>query len=88
MVPGSLRSPDQASWGLTMQAGQSPAPDAAAPGLSPEAERLLARAREHRLGVKFLVDGYPETVAVTHGVHPRIVHETRDWVIQTREHLA
>ncbi len=40
-------------------------------------EDLITEARHHPLGLRFLIDAPPETVAVTFGVHPFIVFRAR-----------
>ena len=40
-------------------------------------EELIVEARNHPLGLRFLVDAPPETVAVTFAVHPFIVFRAR-----------
>jgi len=45
--------------------------------LEAAARALIERARRHELGVDILVQGYPESIASLHGVHPDVVHTAR-----------
>ncbi|RMG47601.1 MAG: hypothetical protein D6718_03165 [Acidobacteria bacterium] len=46
--------------------------------LESAARLLLDRARNHRLGVEFVLQGHPESVAALHGVHADVVHAARE----------
>ncbi len=59
-----------------------PPPDAI---VAPEAlDSLIAHARAHELGLEFLLEGAPETVAITFGVHAFVVDAARELLSSTR----
>lgn len=43
-----------------------------------EVEKLIARAREHPLGLGYLKDGAADSVSATFGVHAFVVDSARD----------
>ncbi|UCF66978.1 MAG: hypothetical protein JSV80_14505 [Acidobacteriota bacterium] len=53
-----------------------------APGepISAAARSLIRAAQGHEFGVQFLLDGFPESVAVIHGVHASVVYEARSYL--------
>lgn len=55
--------------------------------LSQKGQDLIQMAGVHKLGVDFLVEGHPESVAVIHGVHPFVVQEVRDYLNRKRKGL-
>ena len=57
--------------------GSRPAPSRPGPGTG-EVESLITRARDHALGLEFLLRGAHDAVAVTFGVHAFVVDAARD----------
>jgi hypothetical protein len=53
-------------------------PTAPPPRAPHEVDALIARAREHRLGLDFLLGGAHDAVAVTFGVHAFVVDAARE----------
>jgi hypothetical protein len=63
----------------------APAEPARRPEVSAgEVKRLIGAARKHSLGEEFLLEGYPESVAITFGVHPFVVNAARE-VLRARK---
>ena len=48
------------------------------PDLTSAARSLIEEAKQHEFGLDFLADGFPESVAVIHGVHADVVHTARE----------
>jgi len=57
--------------------GSRPPPPRPGPGTG-EVESLITRARDHALGLEFLLRGAHDAVAVTFGVHAFVVDAARD----------
>ena len=58
-----------------------------APGCEPtrdEVENLIARAREHPLGLEFLEFGALDAVAAIHGAHAFVVDAAREYLARTK----
>lgn len=49
-----------------------------------EVESLIARAREHPLGLEFLEFGALDAVAAIHGAHAFVVDAAREYLARTR----
>jgi hypothetical protein len=47
-------------------------------------ESLIEEARAHELGLEFLIEGAPESVAITFGVHAFVVDAAKDLLRTTR----
>jgi hypothetical protein len=60
---------------------ESAAPEQAAPETAASVEELVQRALEHPLGIRFLLDGPMETVAITLRAHVFLVLEARDLLL-------
>jgi len=51
--------------------------------LSHAARSLINAAGRHELGLDFVLQGYPESVAAIHGVHADAVHEARSFLAES-----
>ena len=60
-------------------------PGSAPTRLSPSGQNLIEKARGNQYGLRFLQEGYLESVAVIHRVHPKVVLEVRGYLNQSQQ---